>query len=515
MIKNLLINFAYFLSSSPSYLGTKAVIKDALTDSSNKFNRYITALIIFFIISSVYILIMDVNYTLPSWMLFYDLYIVTVIFLIEYLLRLWVYSDIHKIIIKQHEDSDFLNKKHYFTHTLWIILKDKWRYISSPLAIIDLLAILPAYRPLRILRIFILFRIFKVLRYTKNINQFFEVIRSKKLEFYTLGVLLSFVVFTGGVTIYVFESDVNEDIHNLFDGMYWALVTISTVGFGDIAPVTNGGKVASMALILSGIGIISFSTSLIVASFNERLDSIRKSRAIDASAQKEYVIICGFGQMSEMLVQTFEHKNISYIVIEKDYQKYQQGLHQNINIINDDATKHQAFKDFELEKAKAILATTSDDVANTYITLNVRSISKEVKIISRCNKDSIGKKLQLAGADFLLKPYNIAGMMTSIYLEEPTSFEAINAILTGKKNAHMEQIAVYKGSFLDGMPIKKRPFEKNKLLLIGVFRDETFIFNPPQDFCLRVGDVVIVLGYIISLDWFKNRLYKNSLQKGV
>lgn len=508
MIKSAIVNFAYFLSSNLTYQNTKKQVEALLNDPRHPLNKFFVSFIVFLILSSVYILVIGVHHDLEPWVLHYDIYFVTTVFLIEYLLRLWVYSDIHKIIINDYENSEFLNTNYKLRQSVFNILKNKYKYLSSPMAVIDLLAIIPAYRPLRILRVFILFRVFKILRYTKNINQFFEVLKSKKIEFYTLGILLSFVVFTGGVTIYVFEGGINENIHNLFDAIYWALVTISTVGFGDIAPVTNGGKVASIALILSGIGIISFSTSLIVSSFNEKLDTIREERIISNNSNEGFVIICGYGQMSDILIRTLIQKKMSYILIEKDTQKYSQAVHKGLNVINEDATKHQAFSNITLDKAKALLAVTGDDLINIYITLNVRSLHSNIWIISRANQKHMDKKLLLAGANYTLKPYDIAGMMTLVYLQEAIAFEAMNAILTGQKNAHMEQITVTKESILDGCSLNSDIFAKNKLIFIGLFRNDIFIFNPDNNFILQPGDVIIVVGYIISLDQFKLYLHK-------
>jgi len=510
MLTNFLFKFAVFLSQNTRYIQTKHTIDRVLNDGSHPYNKYVVFAVLFFIFSSVYILIVNVKHEIPKAFLLYEVYFITFVFIVEYLLRLWVYSDIHKIIIKHYEQRSFLNRKHSFFAMAWDIIKDKFKYIASPLAIIDLLAIIPAYRPLRILRIFLLFRIFKILRYTNNINQFFEVLKSKKIEFYTLGMLLSFVVFTGGVSIYIFEANTNDKVDTLFDGIYWALVTISTVGFGDIAPQTTAGRIASMVLILSGIGIISFSTSLIVTSFSEKLDSVRENKLLYATQKKEgFVIICGYGQLTKTLISMFESKNIPYLVIEKNEILYKQAVVKGVKIINDDATKHKAFTRFDFSQVKAVICATSDDIANIYVTLNIRSIDTKVKILARSSSESMDKKLLLAGASKLIKPYEIAGMMTQVYLSEPNAFDAINAILTGKKNAHVEEIRVNADNFLHNRKVAQT-FIEAKLILLGVFRKEKFVFNPPQDFILHADDTVIVLGYSTSIEWFKTKLFNKK-----
>ncbi len=205
-----------------------------------------------------------------------NVYAVTAIFALEYILRFWVYNDLHVLIIREYEESKFLDKP----FNVWIpikkFLKEKIVYLLSPSSIVDLLAILPAYRPFRVLRIFVLFRVFKLLRYTKSINQFIEVLATKRFELMTLLFLLIFIVSTAGIAIYVFEEQKNRDINSLFDAIYWALITISTVGYGDISPKTPEGRIVSMIIIISGIAMISFVTSVIVSAFSEKLDDYKR-----------------------------------------------------------------------------------------------------------------------------------------------------------------------------------------------------------------------------------------------
>ena len=121
---------------------------------------------IFVVFSSVFVLLYDVKKEIGRILYIYDIYIVTTIFVVEYIIRLWVYSDSRKIILDEYEEATFLNKKFNTNGVLREIFAKKLEYVLSPFAIIDLLAILPAYRPLRILRVFLLFRLFKILRYT-------------------------------------------------------------------------------------------------------------------------------------------------------------------------------------------------------------------------------------------------------------------------------------------------------------------------------------------------------------
>jgi voltage-gated potassium channel len=192
---------------------------------------------------------------------------------------------------------------------------------------------------LRILRIFVLFRVFKLLRYTKSINQFVEVLANKKFELLTLLFLVLFIVSTAAIAIYVFEETKNPSIATLFDAFYWALVTISTVGYGDISPVTTEGKAVSMIIIVSGIAMISFVTSVIVSAFSEKLDELKENRIIeDLNKSDKFIIICGYGQLAKMFLRQEENLGDAYVIIDKDPLRVKQAIKDGYKAINDDAS---------------------------------------------------------------------------------------------------------------------------------------------------------------------------------
>ena len=282
-----LVAFSYYLESADRYQKIKKFFNNLLNNDDYPYKKYFDVFMVIIILSSVSILVIDVKEHTFNWFDYYDLYIVTAIFIVEYIMRLWVHGDIYKVIISEYEESQFFEKSFKFSKVFKDIFYQKWDYVTSLPAIIDLIAILPSYREVRVLRVFILFRAFKMLRYSKSLLQFFEMIKSKKIELYTLITLLSFFTLIASVMIYVFEGNgTNPNISSFFDAVYWALITITTVGYGDITPVTTEGRAVSMLIILTGIGAISFLTSIIVSAFNEKLPEIKKTEVMNFITKK-------------------------------------------------------------------------------------------------------------------------------------------------------------------------------------------------------------------------------------
>ena len=507
MLGTLLVRFAFSLQESAAYRRIKQFFRDLLNNPDYEYKKYFDSLMIFLILTSVGILVYEVRHPVPEWMIIYDVYVVSLIFAVEYLLRLWVYSDVHTEIIRAYEEAKFLRKPFRLSEVLAKIAKEKFRYIISLPAIIDFLAILPAYRPLRILRIFVLFRVFKLLRYTKSINQFVDVLSNKRFELYTLLFLLLFIMATAGIAIYVFEEDKNPNITSLFDAFYWALVTISTVGYGDIAPVTPQGRMISILIIISGIAMISFVTSVIVSAFSEKLDALKENRIIEElNRKKAFLIICGYGQMTKMFLRQEQKLGSDYVIIDKDPDVVARAIKDGYQAINEDASRHDVLAKFNYEYAKiTVLCLTDSDVENIYIALNAKSLSPSIKVIARATDEGMQKKYALAGVDHTLLPAQVTGMMLLTAITKPVMYRGMHAILTGQHVAHIDEVYAYRCVGLIGKKVSEIDFRSFRLLFIGIQRGEKgeFLFNPPADTVISQEDILLLMGLEISIRHFK------------
>lgn len=511
-MKQLLLSIALYLRTSKPYQKNKDFVRDVLNNSNNPYKKYVDITIIFLIVTSVFILIYEVKNPVPEWLDNYDIYFVSFVFAIEYFLRLWTYNDLSTFVIDEHHDSQFLQSTFEPWSALKIGLQEKLRYMATPAAIIDLLAILPAYRPLRVLRIFVLFRVLKLLRYTKSINQFVEVISNKRFELLTLIFLLFFIVMMAGIAIYVVEERLNPNIEDLFDALYWALVTITTVGYGDISPVTTIGRTISMLIIISGIAMISFSTSVIVSAFSERLIELKENRVIEQiNKSRSFLVVCGYGQMAKMFFRQKKDELNNYIILDNNIERVEAARKDGYDVIHADASRFETLSKLNTEHARiTILCLTASDVENIYITLNAKSISRKIKVIARVNDISIISKFEYAGADHLLMPNRVVNTMVQTAISQPTMYKAIHAILTGKSIARIDEIHVYEFSSLIGKNIRELDFKANKLLFIGIQRKGEFMFNPSASEQIKSYDILLVMGRQISLNHF-NAVHESSV----
>ncbi len=514
-VNAMLLSFAYFIESSQKYKKIKTFFYNLLENDEYPYKKYFDFFMIFVILSSVTLLVMDVKQHIPKWVDDIDLYFVTTVFVVEYILRMWVYSDVHKIIIEFNEESEYFDTELRLRKLFATIVKDKWRYISSFAAIIDLLAILPSYRGLRILRVLVLFRAFKMLRYTKSLTGFLYVLKNKKFELMTLLTLSAFFIFIAGIMLYVFEGDnKNPNIHNIFDAFYWALITISTVGYGDIAPVTPEGRIMTMLIIITGIGLISFVTSIIVSSFNERLGALREDRVVqDVAKKKRLTVVCGYGLLGRLVVEGLKKEGVEFVIIDNSEEMAELAYKKGYHAICADATQGDVFKKLGInERISHVLCLTSDDIQNAFIAVNVKSLNENIYVTARCSDSEIAQKMECANVNQIVMPQEIAGMMGAVYAGEPVAFDVLLTIIEEKEKTHINEITITEGSFLDKKSIKEINFERLRLILLGVFKKSEsatlgeFVFNPSDDFVFEAGDNLVCIGYSTAIANLKGKM---------
>jgi len=515
MLKKKIVKFSYFLASNVKYKKLKGFFYDLIENQRSPLKRYFDFFMIFLVLTTVFILIYETKNELPLWINIYEDVAIT-IFIFEWLVRLWVVSDFHIDVIENYEENELEQKNYTIFELVKPALANKFKFIISPLSIIDLLAILPSYRPLRVLRFLLIFRLLKVFRYTEEINYLFRVFIEKKYEFFTIFFIFLFLLFFASTTIYVFEgSGENHNINSFADAIYWSVITISTVGYGDITPVTPEGKFVTGFLIITGIVLISFVTSVITTSMSERLDYIKSSNTLHKiSKLKSYVLICGYGRVAKMLAMELSvgHENI--VIIDTNEQRVDEAFANGFLAFKADASSVDFLKEIGIKKkvSKAVTLVGSDAI-NVSIILAIKSINPNVTIYSRVVEENARNKIKIAGADEIIFPYESAALMAYEYLKKPVAIEAISRVVREYQEPVMDEVEIYEDFKVVGRTLARIGIVGHNLKLIGVIRsseNDKFYFNPDSEkFTLKVHDILVLMGK--SSDIFR---FKLDLQKG-
>jgi voltage-gated potassium channel len=237
----------------------------AFINNNSIFIKFIYGLIILNVITLILESYQELKISFSNFFYYFEL-ISVIVFSIEYLLRLWT-SD----MVKSYKGNSF---------------KKRLKFGFSTLGLIDLLAILPFYLPfifpfdlriLRILRLFRLLRIFKLGRYSKSLNTITSVLKSTKSELAITGFVAFILLVLSSTIMYYFENEVQpEKFASIGHSFWWAVATLTTVGYGDVFPITTMGKVMSGIIALVGIGFIALPTGIISSAFIERIQEQKR-----------------------------------------------------------------------------------------------------------------------------------------------------------------------------------------------------------------------------------------------
>ncbi len=519
-MKSNIVKFFYRLDNFSTYTSIKQFTWNILENNQYKYKKYFDYSMIFLVLSTIGILIYEVNHTKVPLLNSYE-YFAIAVFIIEWLGRLWVHSDVRRQVINDYEDSLFLVKEYRVSKSLQKALKEKIEFIFSPMSIIDLLAILPAYRPLRVLRIFMIFRLFKILRYTSSLKEFLGIFIERKFELYTLAILSAVVIFFGSTIIFVYEgTGVNENIDDYFDAVYWSLITIATVGYGDIVPVTVEGKLVTLILIVNGFLVIAFSTSIVTTALAERMENIKQNR-VENEVQKlnEFIVICTYNIMARNLIRELLKHKKRILIVDDDENNILKAEANNLLAIAGDSTDMDFLRKIGIgDGAKTIISLSEDDATNLSTVLGARALDENIEIITLVNNQEVENKLKLAGANFIINPNQTSAYIAGEFIGQPVAFEAIDGILLNEDmSAVVDEIEVNADMKIVDKKIDSINFSKYNLTLIGVIDNSNkhkFIFNPINiDYTIKKKDILIIMGYKESLKELKSDFFIKKKRK--
>lgn len=423
---DLIVKLSQKLDSSVRYQKIKSFFRSLLEEVNHPYKKYFDAFMIVLIVLSISILILGKSEKVPQWLIDFDLYFITAIFALEYLLRVWISQDRYNYSVSSETELSYSER-------FWSVARSKLRYMVSLPALIDLIAIFPKFRIVRLLKLY---------HYMHGASSLFNALLKKRFEFIFLGYMLLGVTFTFGSIFYLLEFGINEALGSYLDAIYWAMVTISTVGYGDISPVTELGKVVSMFGIIFGIAMISFVTSVMVSAFSQRFDELRNQDSIkDVSKMRNVVIIKGYGHLGATIAKLLRlHHIYQPVFIEKDEHKAKMAMEEGYKVIHADGSSAKLIETLHQRKnIAAMLTLSSSDINNIYFILNAKSVQSDSVVYARLNKVELRPQYKAARVDGLVETYSVVDTKAFYYLKKHSEEEKKNIFFFGytHKSSHI------------------------------------------------------------------------------
>jgi voltage-gated potassium channel len=244
-------------------------------------------------------------------------------------------------------------------------------------------------------------------------------------------------------------------------------------------------------------------------------------------------IVCGYGRIGQVVAKRLAAGRDAFVIVDRSAEAVELARRHGYQAVAGDATDNALLANLGLgRQASRILCLTHDDVSNVYITLTARQAAPDILIISRANKAETVRKLTQAGANRVVRPYEVVARMAAEFIGQPVAFDALYDVVTRARGVHLEPVSVYPGAWLDGRCIDEIDFTARRLTLFGVIRphaspavdgharyelhDAHFYFNPKPGFRLHVHDILMLIGYEASLFQFKERVgqHRSSRKRG-
>jgi voltage-gated potassium channel len=284
-----------------------------------------------------------------------------------------------------------------------------------------------------------------------------------------------------------------------FDGWYMVLTTITTIGYGEVHPLSHAGRIFNSFIIVTGVGLLLlFFGGATQALLEFELQSVFGRRRMDREISRlsDHFIICGAGRVGRSVARELARKPLPFVVIDSDEAKLARYTAEGWLTVIGDATQTQVLQRAHIESARGLVAASTTDATNIYIILTARSLNSKIKIIARASEDNAEKHLLTAGADRIVSPYHFAGYRIAQTFMRPHVVDFFDTAMNQQKPLEIEEVQVHPGSRFAGQTLEGSRIRQEMGVIVLAIKgeDSQMRFNPPPDEAIHVGDHLIVMG---------------------
>lgn len=288
---------------------------------------------------------------------------------------------------------------------------------------------------------------------------------------------------------------------NTLDALYMTVITISSVGYQEVAPMTEPAKLFSIILIFLGVGTLGYAlTNLLLLIVEGDMNHFWRKRRMEKEIKtlKDHYILCGAGETGEVVINEFVKNHTDFIVIEKDKERYLNYMSQGVPIIHGDATEEQTLERANIKAAAGLISALPSDVDNVFVVLTARTINKDIYIIARASDKHAPDKLKKAGANKTISATQIGGRRMAAQMLRPSVVSFLEVVTSiDDVQLDLQDVVINQGSEMIGKTLRdlKIP-DRFGLVVIAAKKlgASRMSLNPKSDLSLNVGDLILVLG---------------------
>jgi len=290
------------------------------------------------------------------------------------------------------------------------------------------------------------------------------------------------------------------DGYSPFDAFYMTLTTMTTVGYGEIHPLSRAGRIFNSFLIAFGVTTIFMAFGAMTQTiFELELGDVlgkRRSKRMIYKLQ-DHFIVCGFGRVGRGAAAELQRADVPFVVVDVRPERAENATSAGMLAVSGDSTRDETLRQVGVERARGLVAALSSDADNLFVLLSAKGLNPRIYVAVRAAEESAEEKMRRAGADSVFAPYSITGHRLAQSLLRPHVVQFLDFATTAiGMNVSIEQVRVAEDAEVASRSIQELKLGRELGVTVLAIRksDGAMLFNPPADTAVRGGDYLIVMG---------------------
>ncbi len=287
-----------------------------------------------------------------------------------------------------------------------------------------------------------------------------------------------------------------------FDGLYMTVITMTTVGYGEVHSLSHAGRLFTIFLILGSV----LAGSLLIATATQAMIEFelgnylgRRRMEKEIAKLKDHYIICGAGRVGRTVARQFRTRGVPCLIIERDASRAQWAQQENFLLVIGSGATEETLREAKIDVARGLVSAVTSDADNLYIVLTASGMRPDLKIIARASEEEAIPKLLRAGASQVVSPYHFIGHRIAQLLLRPNVLDFIDTAFGSERmDMQIEEVLVGPTSSLDGKTLAGSDLRNRTGAMILALKHaegpSALDFNPPPDVIIHAGDHLIAIG---------------------
>jgi voltage-gated potassium channel len=295
---------------------------------------------------------------------------------------------------------------------------------------------------------------------------------------------------------------------NVTDSLYMVIITITTTGFEEVHPLSGGGEIFTLFLVLASFITVFYIGGIGIHILIESKIFRRRRMEKQINKLENHYIVCGYGRMGTHICEELSHSEVPFVVIENNPANHKKLDEIGYLYDNGDASHDITLERVGVNKAKGLVAVLSNDAENVFTTLTAKYLNPKIFVVARAVEDETEPKLLKAGADRVVKPYELGGVRMASLLLRPGVADFIEIVAANRNiDLQIEEIVVRKGSKMHKKTLAELPIRTEfNTIIVSIQNDEKgiFVYNPKGDTIVDEGNKLIAIGEKNNLERLKD-----------